>query len=547
MRKLLYVLLFFTASCAAQSNIKKTAGINYTRQAPTYIPSESSGSEIAIDTITGYIWQWHRTPGPTVLGDWLRIGQGIDVTTGGTPPAYAPFRNQSWFAINGSDELYHYSGTGTTWNLVSGGGGGGGTWGSITGTLSDQTDLQAELDTKLEVEVDGSTTNELQNLSLSGQALSLSGGTGATLPIVGVTAGRGVTVSTTAGNATVAVDTALVPTLYGTQSVYKLWPKGTVNSYQNSTAKRNWIINYNNIQSTSTKNAFTKFDTISSILSNTTNALGNGIWLATSTASADMLSGFSNNINHGGGFNLFGSGQINFSDWKASGTRGSILKALNWSDGSGDAAVSFFKSYTADVTGGLAKLPPGEEIGAIRFAAADTVRALTSSKTFTYPAPSAAIVGYVYGTQFNNAHYGGVGIWTTNGSLTQVRAVAIDSTFSTTVRAGVNVVPDRANTLQVNGKTLIDGNLVLNTAGNKLSVATGTNASAGTATLVGGTVTVSTTAVTANSIIIAVCKTPIVTQGILSVPAANIVPGTSFKINSSSVADASTLAWWIIN
>lgn len=33
-------------------------------------------------------------------------------------------------------------------NLGSGGGGGGGTWGSITGTLSDQTDLQAELDAK---------------------------------------------------------------------------------------------------------------------------------------------------------------------------------------------------------------------------------------------------------------------------------------------------------------------------------------------------------------------------------------------------------------
>ena len=511
--QLTFYLLLCSLFAFCQNNIKKTAGINYTRQAPTYIPSENSGSELAVDTITGYIWQWHRDPGPTVAGSWLRLGQGIDVTTGGVPPAYAPFRNQSWFAINGSDELYHYSGTGTTWNLVSGGGGGGGTWGSITGTLSDQTDLQAALYAK----------------------------TGT------VTDGYGLDAAYTGDDVTVSIDTTKFPSIYGTQSVYKLWPKGTVNSYQNSTAKRNWLIYYQNIQSTSTKNAFMKFDTISGALSNTTNTLGNGLWMGTSTSVADMLSGFSNNINHGGGFNLFGSGSINFSDWKTTGTRGSILKALNWSDGNGDAAVSFFKSYSADVTSGLAKLPPGEEIGAIRFAAADTVRALTTSKTFSYPQPSSAIVGYVYGTQFNSAHYGGVGIWTTNGSLTQTRAVAVDSTFSTTVRMGVNTTPARANTLQVNGKTAIAGNLELTTAGNKLSVATGTNASAGSTTLVGGTVTVSTTAVTANSIIIVVCKTPIVTQGILSVPAANIVPGTSFKINSSSVADASTLNWWVIN
>ena len=34
------------------------------------------------------------------------------------------------------------------WSEVTGGGGGGGTWGSITGTLSDQTDLQTALNTK---------------------------------------------------------------------------------------------------------------------------------------------------------------------------------------------------------------------------------------------------------------------------------------------------------------------------------------------------------------------------------------------------------------
>ena len=52
-------------------------------------------------------------------------------------------------------------------------------------------------------EVDGSTTNELQNLSLTGQALGISSGTGVTLPIINVSAGTGISVSSSAGNYTV--------------------------------------------------------------------------------------------------------------------------------------------------------------------------------------------------------------------------------------------------------------------------------------------------------------------------------------------------------
>ena len=52
-------------------------------------------------------------------------------------------------------------------------------------------------------EVDGSTTNELQNLSLSGQSLSISSGTGVTLPVVGVSAGTGIGVSGSSGTFTV--------------------------------------------------------------------------------------------------------------------------------------------------------------------------------------------------------------------------------------------------------------------------------------------------------------------------------------------------------
>jgi len=45
-------------------------------------------------------------------------------------------------------ELYMWDQSITTFTLVNAGGGGGGTWGSITGTLSSQTDLQNELNAK---------------------------------------------------------------------------------------------------------------------------------------------------------------------------------------------------------------------------------------------------------------------------------------------------------------------------------------------------------------------------------------------------------------
>lgn len=551
MRKLLYILLFFTASCAAQNNIKKTTGINYTRQAPNYTPNESTGSELAVDTITGYIWQWHRTPGPTVAGDWLRIGQGIDELVPGSAPNYIPFRNQSVFAvvkIGLGDSLYHYR-DGAWWHMnKGGGGGGGGTWGSITGTLSDQTDLKAELDTKLEVEVDGSITNELQNLSLSGQALSISGGTGATLPIVGVSEGYGIDVTTAAGVATVKVDTAQIATLYdASQSIYTKWPLGHVKIDQPDGTQRNLKL-FQNPDDTdyNSEDAYVQFDTIKGFLGSTTNSFGNGIWTATSGGPGKAVAGFSNHLQAGLGFAYMASGSALFQDWRNASTRGSILKAMNWTGGAtGDMGITMYTSG-GFVTNGTTKTTAGQEIGAIRFVSADTTAALNSTtKTFSMNSPCSAIIGYNYGTPFNNAYYGGVSFWGTNGSKTLTRTFTVDSTASTTVRMGVNVVPARANTLQVNGKTLIAGNLELSTAGNKILIATGSNASAGTATLVDGTVTVNTTAVTSNSIFYITCKTPITSQGKYSVP--TIVNGTSFTINSDSAAEDSVVYWQFIN
>lgn len=75
---------------------------------------------------------------------------------------------------------------------------------------------------------------------------------------------------------------------------------------------------------------------------------------------------------------------------------------------------------------------------------------------------------------------------------------------------------------------------------------TGTNPTLGTATLVAGTVTVSTTSVATGDHIQLTCDTPGGTQGFLSAPSASITNGVSFVINSSSILDTSTVRWVII-
>lgn len=95
-------------------------------------------------------------------------------------------------------------------------------------------------------------------------------------------------------------------------------------------------------------------------------------------------------------------------------------------------------------------------------------------------------------------------------------------------------------------KLEVAGNVSLTTAGNKLKIATGANASVGTsAAMTAGSITISTTAVTANSQIFLTHATLGGTQGILSV--GTITAGTSFVINSSNAADTGTVNWLIIN
>lgn len=92
--------------------------------------------------------------------------------------------------------------------------------------------------------------------------------------------------------------------------------------------------------------------------------------------------------------------------------------------------------------------------------------------------------------------------------------------------------------------TLDDGSGNVTVAG-KINITTGTNKSAGTGTLSGGTATISTTVVTASSLVFLTDTSNGVNIGILSV--GTITAGTSFVVNSSNALDTSTFNWLIIN
>lgn len=89
------------------------------------------------------------------------------------------------------------------------------------------------------------------------------------------------------------------------------------------------------------------------------------------------------------------------------------------------------------------------------------------------------------------------------------------------------------------------GNLIVNTAGKTLKVKQGSNACMGTgATMVGGAVTVNTTAVATGDLVI-VSKTAAGGTSTTGMPAVTIVNGTSFTITGGAL-DTSTWSWLII-
>lgn len=131
----------------------------------------------------------------------------------------------------------------------------------------------------------------------------------------------------------------------------------------------------------------------------------------------------------------------------------------------------------------------------------------------------------------------GTGITATTGNIT---ATAGAVSANTTVTAGTTVTATLGNI------TATNGNLVMGTAGNKIIVPTGANASAGTSAAMTGTpgaVTVATTACSATAKVFYCRATTGGTPGNVSITAQD---GTGFTLTSTG-NETSTFNWWIIN
>ncbi len=109
------LILIFSTSIFAQNNVVKTAGVSYTAGAPTFSPGRT-GSQVAIDTVTGF---WYEHNGTS----WSTSGYRIQTISGCSAPAYTPAKYQSRLVINactagqGGPELYYW--TGSVWLQIN--------------------------------------------------------------------------------------------------------------------------------------------------------------------------------------------------------------------------------------------------------------------------------------------------------------------------------------------------------------------------------------------------------------------------------------------
>lgn len=101
-----------------------------------------------------------------------------------------------------------------------------------------------------------------------------------------------------------------------------------------------------------------------------------------------------------------------------------------------------------------------------------------------------------------------------------------------------------SGTAKISGVTTHSANIVFGTVGKTIEYQSGTGAMAGNATLVGGTVTVTNTNVTANSIIMLTRKTSGGTIG--TAITYTISAGASFTITSDNILDTSTFSYVIM-
>lgn len=164
-----------------------------------------------------------------------------------------------------------------------------------------------------------------------------------------------------------------------------------------------------------------------------------------------------------------------------------------------------------------------------------------------------AVTAFSFGNTTDNPTYAftGTGTATFSGQVSALRFVPTSSTVPTN---GLYLPTANNPGLSANSTKVIDwtstvanitGNLSLTTAGNKLLIKEGSNASMGVATLAAGTVVVNNTLVTASSRIFLTIQSlgTVATPKAIGVTARTA--GTSFTITSADATDTSVVAWHI--
>lgn len=223
---------------------------------------------------------------------------------------------------------------------------------------------------------------------------------------------------------------------------------------------------------------------------------------------------------------------------------------LNYSTGDNNTAIGFNVMARSVAWNGIANVGVGINAGNVMttatantFVGSGTAAALTSggSNTFLGVSSGAAMTtgssNVILGGYTGNV--GGLDIRTSSSRMVLSDGAGNVRAYHNATNWLIGTVTDVST-----GILQLSGSLGLNTAGNKLNIATGSQASVGTGTLATGTATILTTAVTANSII-QVQLTSCSSCGTLYI--GTVTAGTSFVVNSTNGSDASTFNYWIIN
>lgn len=121
------IMLF--ATMAIGQTIVKGSGVLYTNGAPTLVATQSADAEIAIDTTTGFWYEYNRD----ALA-WSAAGFRIQLRNPCTTPTHTPGDKQSYVLLDTCDNLYRYRNG--TWTQINSGGGGGATDLGYSGTSS---------------------------------------------------------------------------------------------------------------------------------------------------------------------------------------------------------------------------------------------------------------------------------------------------------------------------------------------------------------------------------------------------------------------------